>query len=209
MYLNLLEYYLEPKKSCIDFISKFFTSESLWGQEVVTSRPHNRPPQGHSLSSPGWQPAITTVPDWIWRETGLCLSSVPVLQGCGLGSTGVFTALRSDGLWRTNLGYWLRQRHRGNGQGPDRPDGHSRAYGKCVLHLRTSYLMEEDEDPNIGVGVCPADVLVGGQTTHTVEGVQDFTYLGSQISSTVGSSTEQQRRIGTSSTMHRHHRIWG
>jgi len=42
------------------------------------------------------------------------------------------------------------------------------------------------------------------------EGVQDFTYFGSQISSTVVSRTEQQRRIGIASgTMQRLHRIWG
>jgi len=37
------------------------------------------------------------------------------------------------------------------------------------------------------------DIIVGGKT---VQGVQDFVDLGSQISSTSGSRTEQQKRIG-------------
>jgi len=50
---------------------------------------------------------------------------------------------------------------------------------------------------------------VGGQTTQTAEGVQDFTYLGSQISLTVGSGTEPQLKIGMASgTMQRLHSIY-
>jgi len=52
---------------------------------------------------------------------------------------------------------------------------------------------------NICAGTCQAEFVVGGQTTQTTEGIQDFTYLGSQISSTVGTRMEQQRKIGIAS----------
>ena len=59
---------------------------------------------------------------------------------------------------------------------------------------------------NIGAGQAPPDLIVNGQT---VESVQDFVYLGSSISSSDGSRSEQVRRIGTaSSNTGRFYCIW-
>ena len=59
---------------------------------------------------------------------------------------------------------------------------------------------------NIGAGAPAADLAVGQQV---VKGVESFTYLGSEISSMVGSRAEQHRRIGVASdTMRRLRRVW-
>lgn len=59
---------------------------------------------------------------------------------------------------------------------------------------------------NTGAGPPAGDVAVKGQT---VEGVEQFTYLGSMVSSAQGSRTEQLRRIGiAASNMNRLSRVW-
>jgi len=80
-----------------------------------------------------------------------------------------------------------------------------RMKGACsALALHISWTKTKIQ--NIRDGACPAVVVVGGQTA---EGVQDFTYLRSQISLTVGSRTEQQQRTGIASgTMQCLDRIW-
>jgi len=80
-----------------------------------------------------------------------------------------------------------------------------RMEGACsALGLPISWAKPKGQ--NIGVGPSATDIIVGNQT---VQGVQDFVYLGSQIGSASGSCTEQHRRIGIASgTMQRLHHVW-
>ena len=58
---------------------------------------------------------------------------------------------------------------------------------------------------NIGAGAPAAGLAVGH---HMIKGVESFTYLGSEISLTVGSRVEQHRRIGVAfDTMRRLRRV--
>jgi len=80
-----------------------------------------------------------------------------------------------------------------------RMEGACSALGLYILWAKTKV-------QNTGAGPPATDNIVENQT---VQGVQDFVYLGSQISSASGSHTEQQRRIGIASgTMQRLHHVW-
>jgi len=80
-----------------------------------------------------------------------------------------------------------------------------RMLGTCsALGLHISWTKTKVH--NIGAGSPVTDIIVGNKT---VQGVQDFVYLGSQISSANGLRTEQQKRIGIASgTMQRLHHVW-
>jgi len=80
---------------------------------------------------------------------------------------------------------------------------------ECLLRSWSAYLVDKDQGTNIGVGSLglPAQTIrIDGQQ---VEGVENLTYLGNQLSSVDGSRTEQRHRVGIAvSTMQRILHVW-
>jgi len=74
----------------------------------------------------------------------------------------------------------------------------------CDLGLHISWTKTKVQ--NIGAGPPAQTIMVGGQQ---VEGVENFTYFISQLSSVDGSRTEQRRRMRIAAgTMQRMSHIW-
>jgi len=69
----------------------------------------------------------------------------------------------------------------------------------------SAYLVDKDQASKLSrrLAAPPAQTIMVGK--QRVEGVENFTYLGSQLSSVTGSRTVQRRRMGiAASTMQSH-----